>query len=45
MVLLHSTTFQLMQEELKELNTVSEPPKSYPNWMVETQMNGRYPQQ
>lgn len=40
---IHSTTFELTEEELKELNTVSEPPKSYPNWMVETQMNGRYP--
>jgi len=42
---IHSTTLELTSEELQQLNAVSEPPSSYPNWMVERQMSGRYPEQ
>ncbi|MCC9137427.1 aldo/keto reductase [Pontibacter silvestris] len=42
---IHSTTFQLSNEELKELNNVSDSGKTYPNWMVDMLMQGRYPEQ
>lgn len=40
---IHSTTFQLTDSDLKELDEVSKPPKVYPGWMVERQMSDRYP--
>ena len=40
---LHSTSFHLSDEEIKELNTASQPAKIYPGWMVERQMGDRYP--
>ncbi|MDQ4140043.1 MAG: aldo/keto reductase [Bacteroidota bacterium] len=40
---LHSTTFNLSAAELEELNTISQPEKRYPGWMVERQMSDRIP--
>lgn len=40
---LHSTSFQLTESELKELDEVSKPARIYPGWMVERQMSDRYP--
>ncbi len=40
---IHSTTFRLTAAELAELNTVSQPEKRYPGWMVERQMSDRFP--
>lgn len=40
---IHSTTFQLSDDALAELNTVSQPEKIYPGWMVERQMSDRLP--
>jgi aryl-alcohol dehydrogenase-like predicted oxidoreductase len=42
---IHSTTFQLSAEDLQKLNTVSQPDRIYPGWMVDRQMSDRYPQQ
>lgn len=42
---LHSTTITLSNEELEQLQAVSQPEKRYPGWMVERQMADRYPQQ
>jgi aryl-alcohol dehydrogenase-like predicted oxidoreductase len=42
---LHSTSFQLTEAELKELDQVSKPARIYPGWMVERQMSDRYPKE
>ncbi|TXK51861.1 aldo/keto reductase [Pontibacter qinzhouensis] len=42
---IHSTTFQLSEEELQQLEAVSKPAPSYPDWMVERQMRERYPEE
>jgi aryl-alcohol dehydrogenase-like predicted oxidoreductase len=42
---LHSTSFQLTETDLKELDEVSKPAKIYPGWMVERQMSDRYPKE
>jgi aryl-alcohol dehydrogenase-like predicted oxidoreductase len=40
---LHSISFQLSEDEVKEITTASQPAKVYPGWMVERQMSDRYP--
>jgi aryl-alcohol dehydrogenase-like predicted oxidoreductase len=40
---IHSTGFQIANEDLHELDNVSQQPKPYPNWMVERQMRERFP--
>ncbi|KAA5545757.1 aldo/keto reductase [Adhaeribacter rhizoryzae] len=40
---IHSASFNLNPEELTRLNTISQPEKMYPGWMVERQMGDRFP--
>ncbi len=40
---IHSAKIEIASADLQELNTVSEHPKPYPNWMVDRQMRERYP--
>ncbi|MDB5263130.1 MAG: aldo/keto reductase [Adhaeribacter sp.] len=40
---IHSASLHLTSDELAKLNTVSQPEKMYPGWMVEQQMRDRYP--
>jgi len=39
-----STSLQLTQDEIKELDAISALTPEYPGWMVERQMNGRFPE-
>ena len=40
---LNSTRLILSDEELIQLNKISELPSEYPNWMVNRQIHGRFP--
>ena len=41
---IHSVNLKLTGEELEELNKVSELPSEYPAWMVNRQLQGRFPE-
>jgi len=40
---INSVTLELTSEELEELNKISELPSEYPAWMVNRQLQGRFP--
>jgi aryl-alcohol dehydrogenase-like predicted oxidoreductase len=40
---IRSTSFEISPADMQELNTVSQQPKPYPNWMVDRQMRERFP--
>ena len=42
---LHAVQIQLTDDQLQRLNTVSQLPLEYPNWMIERQASERMPQE
>jgi len=40
---LNAVKLKLTDEELQELNLISELPSEYPAWMVNRQLQGRFP--
>jgi aryl-alcohol dehydrogenase-like predicted oxidoreductase len=40
---INSVNVKLSDEEMQELNQVSEIPAEYPGWMVNRQLQGRFP--
>ncbi|MGV3538416.1 MAG: aldo/keto reductase [Rufibacter sp.] len=41
---IHSTSVHLLPEEISQINQASQHDLGYPNWMVERQMTGRFPE-